>query len=51
MSAENEQAYCSYQGRKQVKYQIDRWVYWFSCSAHAISTIAIIVLLIKGENK
>jgi hypothetical protein len=51
MSAEKEKAFGSYQGRQQVKYQIDRLVYWFSCSAHAISTIAIIVLLIKGENK
>jgi len=34
-----------------MKYQISRWLYWFSAASHALATIAIIVLLIKGENK
>jgi hypothetical protein len=32
-----------------MKYQINRSVYWFSCASHVLSTIAIVVLLIKGE--
>ena len=34
-----------------MKYQISRWLWWFSIASHALATITIIILIIKGDAK